>query len=217
MCRAWPPDERHLRRPRSRPGVYCRISKDDAGDLLGVTRQEKDATALCERKGWPVVRVFTDDDVSAWSGRRRPAYEAMLQALEAGEITAVAVYDLDRLHRQPRDLERFFDVCDRAGVKDLASVAGDVDLGTSDGRLLARIMGAVAAKSSDDTSRRIKRKLDDVAAEGRKHGGPVALRLHRGRNDHRAGRGPASQEARRRPSSPERHSTGSPAAGTLPA
>jgi hypothetical protein len=29
----------------------------------------------------------------------------------------------------------------------------------------------VSTKSSDDTSRRIKRKLDDVAAEGRKHGG----------------------------------------------
>jgi hypothetical protein len=95
----------------------------------------------------------------------------MLGALEDGQITALAVYDLDRLHRQPRDLERFFDVCDRAGVKDLASVAGDVDLATSDGRLLARIMGAVAAKSSDDTSRRIKRKLDEVAADGRKHGG----------------------------------------------
>jgi DNA invertase Pin-like site-specific DNA recombinase len=152
-------------------GIYCRISKDDGNDLLGVKRQEKDARALCERKGWPVGRVFVDDDVSAWSGRRRPAYEDMLKALEGGEITAVAVYDLDRLHRQPRDLERFFDVCDRAGVKDLASVSGDADLGTSDGKLLARIMGAVAAKSSDDTSRRIKRKLDDVAAEGRKHGG----------------------------------------------
>src|SRR5579872_5976763 len=152
-------------------GIYCRISKDDVGDMLGVRRQESDVRALCERKGWRVAEVFVDDDVSAWSGRRRPAYERMLCALEDGQITAVAVYDLDRLHRQPRDLERFFDVCDRVGVKDLASVAGDVDLATSDGRLLARIMGAVAAKSSDDTSRRIKRKLDEVAAEGRKHGG----------------------------------------------
>ena len=151
-------------------GVYARISKDDQGDMLGVRRQEKDARALCERKGWTVAEVFIDDDISAWSGKKRPAYERMLKALEAGEINAVAVYDLDRLHRQPRDLERFFDVCDRAGVKDLASVAGDVDLGSSDGRMLARIMGAVAAKSSDDTSRRIKRKLDDLAAEGRHHG-----------------------------------------------
>ena len=70
-----------------------------------------------------------DDDVSAWNGRKRPAYERLLGALEAGQITAVAVYDLDRLHRQPRDLERFFDICDRAGIRDLASVAGDVDLG----------------------------------------------------------------------------------------
>ena len=76
-------------------------------------------------QGLAGVRVFIDDDVSAWNGPPRPAYEADAQALEAGEITAVAVYDLDRLHRQPRDLERFFDVCDRAGVKDLASVAGD--------------------------------------------------------------------------------------------
>ena len=139
--------------------------------MLGVRRQERDARDLCQRKRWTVAEVFVDDDISAWSGKKRPAYERLLKALEAGEITAVAVYDLDRLHRQPRDLERFFDVCDRAGVRDLASVAGDVDLGTSDGRLLARIMGAVAAKSSDDVSRRIRRKLDDVAAEGRKHGG----------------------------------------------
>lgn len=152
-------------------GIYARISQDDQGDMLGVRRQERDARELVERKGWTVAEVFIDDDVSAWTGRKRPAYERMLKAIEAGQITAVAVYDLDRLHRQPRDLERFFDVCDRAGVRDLASVAGDVDLASSDGRMLARIMGAVAAKSSDDTSRRIKRKLEDLAAEGR-HVGP---------------------------------------------
>ncbi|HTS15529.1 MAG TPA: recombinase family protein, partial [Candidatus Sulfotelmatobacter sp.] len=138
--------------------------------MLGVRRQEKDARALCGRKGWTVAEVFVDDDVSAWSGKKRPAYERMLAALEAGELSAVAVYDLDRLHRQPRDLERFFDVCERARVRDLASVTGDVDLATSEGRMLARIMGAVAAKSSDDTSRRIKRKLEDLAAEGQHHG-----------------------------------------------
>jgi DNA invertase Pin-like site-specific DNA recombinase len=151
-------------------GVYCRISRDDAGDMLGVRRQEKDARGLAARKGWEVVEVFVDDDVSAWTGRRRPSYERMLAAIESGSINAVVAYDLDRLHRLPRELERFFEVCDRAGVTRLASVAGDVDLASSDGQLIARIMGAVAKKSSDDTSRRIRRRMQDDAEAGKPHG-----------------------------------------------
>jgi DNA invertase Pin-like site-specific DNA recombinase len=151
-------------------GIYARISKDDAGDMLGVRRQERDATALAVAKGWTVEEAYVDDDASAWSGRRRPAYRRMLADLEAGKINAVIAYDLDRLHRLPRELEQFFDVCDRAGVTKLATVAGDVDLGSNDGRLIARIMGAVAKKSSDDTSRRIKRRFQDDAEAGKPHG-----------------------------------------------
>lgn len=158
----------------SRPitaAIYVRISRDDAGDMLGVRRQEKDARALCERKGWLVGEVFADDDVSAWSGVTRPGYRQMLAAISAREVDAVVAYDLDRLHRIPRELEEFFDACDRAGLVNLATVSGDVDLGTNDGRLVARIMGAVAKKSSDDTSRRLRRKFDEMAEQGRPHGG----------------------------------------------
>ena len=164
-------------------GIYCRISQDNEGDELGVRRQEQDARTLCERKGWTVAEVFVDDDISAWSGKPRPSYERMLKAIEAREINAVAVYDLDRLNRQPRDLERFFEICDRAGVTDLASVGGTVDLATSDGRFHARIMGAVAAKSSDDTSRRIKRKQGRPGRRGASRR-TQAFRVLARRHDH---------------------------------
>ena len=117
-----------------------------------------------------MTEVYIDDDVSAWSGRTRPAYARMLADIEARKLDAVVCYDLDRLHRQPRELEAFFDSCDRAGVTKLASVSGDVDLASSDGQLIARIMGAVAKKSSDDTSRRIKRRFQDDAEAGKPHG-----------------------------------------------
>lgn len=154
-----------------RAAIYVRISRDDAGDMLGVRRQEKDARALCERKGWVVGEVFTDDDVSAWSGVARPGYRLMLEAIAARDVDAVVAYDLDRLHRIPRELEEFFDACDRAGLVNLATVSGDVDLATNDGRMMARIMGAVARKSSDDTSRRLRRKFDEMAEQGLPHGG----------------------------------------------
>lgn len=35
---------------------------------------------------------------------------------------------LVRLHRQPKELKGFFEICDKANVRELASVAGDVDL-----------------------------------------------------------------------------------------
>ncbi|MGH9073315.1 MAG: recombinase family protein [Acidimicrobiales bacterium] len=155
-----------------RAAIYCRMSRDDAGDQLGVRRQERDARALCARRGWEVATVYVDDDVSAWSGKRRPAYEDMLDALRGGGgANAVVAYDLDRLHRSPKELEHFFEVCDRAGVTRMATCAGDVDLATSDGRLVARIMGAVARKSSDDTSRRLKRKAEELAELGKPNGG----------------------------------------------
>jgi DNA invertase Pin-like site-specific DNA recombinase len=154
-----------------RAAIYVRISKDDEGDLLGVGRQETDCRRLCEQKGWEVVELFVDDDISAWSGRPRPAWLAMLKAISAGEVNAVAVYNLDRLHRRPKDLETFFETCDGAGVRDLACVTGDFNIATSDGKYFARTLGNVAAHASDRASERIKRKLDDVAAEGRPHGG----------------------------------------------
>lgn len=156
--------------PRS-AAVYCRISQDRLGTQLGVRRQEEDCRALADRKGWRVAEVYVDDDVSAYSGKPRPAYRRLLVDLASGSRDAVLVYDLDRLHRQPRELEEFFGVCDQAAVRDLASVAGDVNLSTDEGRFHARIMGAVAAKESADKSRRIRRQRDQMASEGRPNGG----------------------------------------------
>ena len=46
----------------------------------------------------------------------------MLADIREGQIDGVLVYALDRLHRQPAELEEFFSVCDAAGIKTLGSV-----------------------------------------------------------------------------------------------
>ena len=138
---------------------------------MGVTRQVEDCERLVARKGWEVAEVYVDDDVSAYSGKVRPAYKRMLDDLRGGFLDAVAVYDVDRLHRQPKELEEFFEVCKAAGVTKLASVSGDIDLSTNDGQFLARILGAVAKKESDDKSRRVRRKHEELAQAGKIAGG----------------------------------------------
>lgn len=151
--------------------IYCRISDDRAGDSAGVRRQEADCRALADRKGWTVAGVYVDNDTGAWGSKPRPQYRKLLDDLKAGTVDAVIVWHLDRLTRRPAELESFFEICDAAGIKDLASCTGDVDLSTDDGRFMARILGAVARKESDDKSRRTKRKHLELAEAGVPVGG----------------------------------------------
>ncbi len=118
-----------------------------------------------------MVDRYVDQDLSAYSGKRRPEYRRLLGEIEAGALDQVVVWHLDRLHRQPRELEEFLEVCDRSGGVGLASVTGMVDLASDDGQFTARILSAVAKKESDDKSRRIRRKHEEIAAAGRVSGG----------------------------------------------
>lgn len=141
-------------RPR-RAGIYLRISLDRDGTRLGVTRQRKDCETKAADRGWDIAHVYEDNDVSASTGRKRPAYERMLADIEHGTIDAVIVWDLDRLTRRPIEIEQFIDLADRTGCA-LASVGGDVDLATDNGRLYARIKGAVARAEVERKSTRMK-------------------------------------------------------------
>jgi site-specific DNA recombinase len=152
-------------------GIYARISSDRGGDGLGVRRQLADCERLADARGWPVLDRYIDDDVSAYTGRVRPEYRRMLRDLRDGVIEGVVVWHLDRLHRRPKELEEFLELCDAHGVTALASVSGDIDLGTHDGQLMARVLGAFARKESDDKSRRIRRKHEELAQAGKIAGG----------------------------------------------
>jgi DNA invertase Pin-like site-specific DNA recombinase len=63
--------------------LYARISEDD-GTEQGVDRQLEDGRALAAARGWKVVAEFVDNDISALGGRRRPGYESLLDAVQAG-------------------------------------------------------------------------------------------------------------------------------------
>jgi site-specific DNA recombinase len=146
--------------------VYCRISSDPEGLRAGVERQREDCLALASRRGWTIAREYIDNDLSAWNGKARLNYSQMLADIKAGQIDAVIVWHLDRLHRSPRELEEFVDTCQAAGLRDVATVTGDIDLAEGDGLFQARILTAVARKESDDKSRRIRRKHMELAKNG---------------------------------------------------
>lgn len=151
-------------------GIYCRISDDTEGAGRGVARQEADARALAERLGLEVATVWVDNSISAFSGRRRPGYLAACEAIESGAITTLIADHPDRLHRSPRELEDFVALVERTGCRVLTVTAGDLDFTTPEGRLMARITGAVARKESEDKQRRMLRKQRELRDRGRPTG-----------------------------------------------
>lgn len=156
--------------PRS-AALYARISSDPTGQALGVQRQLEDCRKLAADRGWTVGAEYVDNDVSAYSGKRRPEYERMLADLRDGLRDAVVVYNMDRLTRRPIELEDFAQVCEAAGVRQVATVTADVDLGNDDGLFMARIFAAFAAKESGRKSERLRRKARQNAELGLPGGG----------------------------------------------
>jgi site-specific DNA recombinase len=154
-----------------RAAIYCRISKDKTGQRAGVDRQQRECRQLAERVTWPVVRVYVDDDISAYSGKRRPEYEALLSDIGTGEINAVIAWHPDRLHRRPIELEHYIDVCDKHSVANQTVQTGLWDLSTPSGRLMARQLGAVARYESEHKSERVRSAHLDIAEQGGWHGG----------------------------------------------
>ncbi|WP_082632578.1 recombinase family protein [Mycobacterium kyorinense] len=150
--------------------IYARISSDAEGTGLGVARQVEDCRKLAADRGWPVGAEYVDNDVSAFSGKPRRQYARMLADLASGERDAVIVYNLDRLHRRPVELEEFVTLCESVGVRDVATVTADIDLGNDDGLFMARIFAAFAAKESGRKSARIRRKMLQNAQAGLPHG-----------------------------------------------
>jgi site-specific DNA recombinase len=153
----------------TRAAIYCRISRDPRGDLLGVQRQEPPCRELCERLGWAVAEVYTDDDLSAYNGKHRPAYEQMLEDLRAGRVNAIVAWAADRLTRRPVENEAIIDLAERLGVK-LATVGGEYDLATPSGRLHFRQLGIIARYESEHRAERLRLKHEQLARAGKLHG-----------------------------------------------
>ena len=147
-------------------GVYARLSMDRDGTQTATARQIADARTLAELRGWDIVAVYEDVDLSAYKkGVVRPEYERMLEDLADGEIDGVIVWKLDRLVRRAAEFERFWKVCEDAGAI-LASVNEPVDTSTDIGMVVVRVLVAFAQLEGATMSLRIRRAAQEAAERG---------------------------------------------------
>ena len=165
--------------------LYCRISDARNGDARGVRDQEADLRDHAAKLGWGISRVIVENDTSAFKRRKvelpdgsramrvvRPGWRQMLDDLAAGRADGLLALDLDRVARDPRDLEDLIDVVEsRTPRIPVESVTGSLRLANDSDVTMARVQIAIANKSSRDTSRRVKRARLRQAMDGQIGGG----------------------------------------------
>jgi len=157
-----------------RAALYLRQSYDPTNTGLAVERQESECRSLIESRGWHLVATYVDNDTSASGTKARPGYDTMLRDYQAGNFDAVVAWDLDRLYRQPKQLEALIDLAERSGLL-LATVGGDADLATDNGRLFARIKAAVARSEVERKTERQRAAHRQRVAAGRRWWGHKPL------------------------------------------
>lgn len=134
--------------------IYVRMSLDRTGEGAGLERQEEACRALALARGWDVVAVI-DDTLSAtdWRLDDRPGWQNVRKLVESKEADLVVAWHLDRVTRDMGDLEVLINMAIKDGIG-LATATGDIDLTTDVGRMVARILAAVAIAEGERKAER---------------------------------------------------------------
>lgn len=174
--------------------IYLRLS-DIRSENGSFVEREKAVRAKASQLGWKVRRVVIENDetkgskksASAFKRRKvkladgtvvmrvwRPGFRSALEDIAAGRIQGLLAEDLDRVIRDPRDGEDLIDVM-QARKAWADSISGSLRFtagGTDSEITMARLMVAIAWKSSRDTARRVTEGRERKAAKGEFGGGP---------------------------------------------
>jgi DNA invertase Pin-like site-specific DNA recombinase len=139
---------------------YARVSTDDQNLDL-----QRDALAQAG-----CLRVYEDKDSAAKA--ERPGLLLTLEVLREGDT--LVIWRLDRLGRSLKDLMALVEKLDGRGVG-LRSLQEGIDTGSSGGKLLFHLFGALAEFERNLLRERTRAGLSAARARGRLGGRPKAL------------------------------------------
>ncbi len=127
---------------------YARRSKAEDPNGVSIAAQRAALERACSQRGWSLVDVVEEDGVSGRRGRKRPALDAALACLDAGEADVFMVARLDRLARSSID---FGLVAERGsrGLWALVILDPAIDGSTPYGKAMLQMAAIIAELESD--------------------------------------------------------------------
>ena len=151
--------------------LYIRVSTDkQAEEGYSLDAQASRLQSYCDAQGWTVspAHVYTDAGLSGKS-TDRPAFLAMMQAAQDGQITRIVAMKLDRLARNTRDFLSTVERLQAAGC-DLVLLKESFDTGTPHGKFALTMFAAIAELEVSQIAERVKSGKTQKAAQGGDNG-----------------------------------------------
>jgi DNA invertase Pin-like site-specific DNA recombinase len=155
--------------------LYARISEDRTGEAAGVGRQIDDTRKLALSRGWDIVGEYVDNDISALTGGPRPQYAALMDAVRAGQVDRIVVYQTSRFWRNRAERAEGIEVLRTARIALVATKGPELDMTTAAGRAIAGVLGEFDTMEVEIKAERVARAAHQRALDGLNHGGPRAF------------------------------------------
>lgn len=141
--------------------LYCRVSTTDQS----CERQERDLLAYATRCGYEVVGVWKE--TASGSQDQRSERKKIITLAQARRIDAILVTDLTRWGRSTLDLVHTLQDLQAFGVSLVAQTGLQFDLSTSQGKLIASVMAALAEFERDLLRERVRSGIAAAKARGK--------------------------------------------------
>lgn len=164
---------------QDRSAIYARLSKDRTGLSPNCQIQTDEATDYAAERGYAVVCLLQENDVSAskYSSKPRPIYDQLLARIKANEIDVVLATEMTRLYRQLPQLLELIKLAETTSLKRIETTEGQVFLlHTGEGihAAISSVNNAMleSRKISDRSKRKRRAMAKQVSRSGA--GGPLA-------------------------------------------
>ena len=146
--------------------IYCRVSTKDQTQNLSLPTQRKSCIEYCEKLGYSVERIFTEEGESAKTADR-PEFLKLLSYCRQrkGTIHSLVVYSLSRFARNSHDFHAVKGLLAGLGIT-LRSVTEPTD-STSTGMLMESILAAFAQFDNDVRAERTVAGMKAAHERGR--------------------------------------------------
>jgi len=148
---------------------YIRVSTSrqaSEGVSLESQRQRIEAWALAN--GYSLADIFTDAGISGRRADKREGFQAAISAA-IEHRAALVVYSLSRFARNTREALEYSERLEKGGAN-LVSLSERIDTTTAAGKMVFRVLSALAEFESDIISERVSENMQYAKAQGRRVG-----------------------------------------------
>ncbi len=146
--------------------AYCRVSTEEqAEEGYSIEGQADKLRAYSQLRGLGDVTVIIDPGRSG-KDMKRPGLQQLLAAVEAGHVSHVLVWRLDRLSRNLGDLILLADRFGELGIG-LHSISENLDLSSASGRMFYHVLGTFAQYFREQLAENVRMGNERAVRDGK--------------------------------------------------